>query len=49
METKEQKIEKLKKLIEDINFYKKLTKDTFVLKGYAKQIKQAEQQLKEQE
>ena len=49
METKEQKIERLKKEIEEIKFYKNNCIDTYVVRIYIEQIKQLEQQLKELE
>ena len=49
METKEQKIEKLKSEIKEKKFYKNKCIDTYAVGIYIEQIKELEQQLKELE
>lgn len=48
-ETKEQKIKRLKKEIEEIKFYKSICIDTYAVGIYIEQIKKLEQELKELE
>lgn len=47
METKEQKIERLKEKISELKIIKNECKDTYAVGLYIEQIKQLEQQLKE--